>query len=186
MSPKQVNSSTKRQEPLKQGTLSFTTIKRVGSSNATSKPKSLKPRKPAAPKTVDSIEDDSDDRDIYLDDSEEEDEIEDASDVSEDYKKSILPETRTQADKHSTAKKSSQEQKPTASATANLSTIPLKASKIRSNDVSKTVSVNSPNEKPELNVNDRKWNRHYAAVKKRVGPLPLGEPGRCYLVYDKC
>ena len=175
MSPKSTNLSSKRQ-----GTLSFATIKRVGSSNATSKSKSLKPTKPApAPKSSNSadnssVDDGSDDVELYLseDESEDNDEIQDSSDVSEDHKKPTSPGTRAQASKLTTVKKSAPEQKAAASATANLGTTLLKDSKARPDDVSKTVSAEL---KPELDVNNRKWNKHYAEVRKKMGHLPPGK-----------
>ena len=165
MSSKSTNSSSKRQEPLKQGTLSFATVKRIPSSNTTNKPKSLKPTKAApASKTnnsANSTEDDFDDIESHLSDDEG-DEIEDSPDAAEDHKKITLsgPRALTRpADKHTTAKKSSQEQKPVASAIL---------------DVSKT------DEKLELVVNDPKWNKHYAEVKKQMGYLPpSGSIGYC-------
>ena len=182
MSPKSTNLSSKRQEPLKQGTLSFATVKRVGSSNATSKSKSLKPTKPApAPKSRNSLDstsvDDDDDVELYLSEGEDEDEdeIQDSSDVTEDHKKPTFPGTRAQTNKLTTIKKSAQEQKAVESATANLDTIPLKASKARPDDISKTVLGISADEKPELDVKNRKWNKHYAEVRKKMGHLPPGE-----------
>jgi len=182
MSP--TNLSSKRQEPLKQGTLTFSTVKRVGSSNATGKSKSLKPTKPVpAPKSSSSIDnssvdDDSDDRARYLSEGEDEDEIQDPpdSDVAEDHKKPTSPGTRAQTSKLTAVKKSAQEQKPVASTTANLGTIPLKASKARPDDISKTVLAVSADVKPELNVKDRKWNKHYAEVKEKMGHLPPVHP----------
>jgi len=185
------NSSNKRQEPLKQGTLSFATVKRVASNNATNKSKSLKQIKPTpAPKSsssVNSTEDDFDDIELLLSDDEDEDEIQDSPDVPEDHKKPASFGTRVQtreADKHTTAKKSSQEQKPVASATAKLRTIPLKASKARPEDVSKTVPGNSADEKPELDVKDRRWNKHYAEVRNKMGHLPASESTEYHLVCD--
>jgi len=167
------NSSSKFQEPLKQGTLSFATVKRIASSNATSKAKSLKPTKSApvhkTSDSGDSTEDDFDDIELHVSDDEDEDEIQDSSDVPGDDKKPISSGTRDQtrvADKHTTAKKSSQEQKPVVSATARLGTISLKASK---DDVSKTVSAD---EKLELDIKDRKWSKHYTEVRKKMGHLP--------------
>ena len=167
------NSSSRHQEPLKQGTLSFATVKRVASSNVTSKPKTLKPTKPVSAhrtnKSVVSIEDDdSDDVELYTStsDSEDDDEIQESLDVSQNHKK---PTTRAQtraADKLTTHKKFSQEQKPAASATAILATIPLEA---RPDDISKAISAD---EKPELDVKGRKWNKHYAEVKNKMGHLP--------------
>ena len=172
-STKSTKSSSKFQEPLKQGALSFATVKRIASSNATSKAKSLKPAKSApihkTSNSVDSTEDDFDDIELHVSDDEDEDEIQDSSDVD---KKPTPSGTRDQtrvADKHTTAKKSSQEQKPVVSVTARLGTIPLKASK---DDVSKTVSAD---EKLELDIKDRKWNKHYAEVRKKMGHLPPGE-----------
>ena len=183
MSPKSTNISNKRQEPLKQGTLSFATVKRVGSSNATGKSKSLKPTKPApAPKSSSSVEnssadDDFDDIDLYRSEAEAEDEIQDPpdSDVTEDRKKPTSSGTRAQTDKLTAVKKSAQDQKPVASATTNLGTIPLKTSKARPDDITKTVLGISAVEKPELNVKDRKWNKHYAEVREKMGHLPPGE-----------
>ena len=185
MSPKSTNLSSKHQEPLKQGTLSFSTVKRVGSSNATGKSKSLKPTKPVpAPKSRSSIDnssvdDDFEDVDHYSSEGEDdEDEIQDPpdSDVAEDHKKpTTSPGTRAQTNKLTAVKKSAQEQKAVASTTANLGTIPLKASKARPDDISKTVLAVSADEKPELNVKDRKWNKHYAVVKEKMGHLPPGE-----------
>jgi len=182
MSPKSSNLSSKRQEPLKQATLSFATVKRLGSSNATSKPKILKPTKPVpAPKSSSSVEntsaeDDFDDIDLYLSDGENEDEIQDPpdSDTTEDHNKPTG--TRAQTNKLTAVKKSAQEQKAVASAIENPGTIPLKASKARPNDISKTVLGISADEKPELNVKDRKWNKHYAEVKRKMGHLPPVHP----------
>lgn len=171
MSPKL---SSKRQEPLKQGTLSFTTVKRVGSSNATSKSKSLKPTKPApASKSSSSADntsadDDFDDVEHYSSeggDDDDDDEIQDSPDVADDHKK---PGTRAQTNKLTTVNKSAQEQKVVASATANPGLISLKASKAQPDDVSKTALH-------ELDVKDRKWNKHYAVVKRKMGHLPPGE-----------
>ena len=178
MSPKSTNLSSKRQGPLKQGTLSFTTVKRVASSNATSKSKSLKPTKPVpAPKSRNSLDstsvDDDDDVEHYL--SEDEDEIQDSPDVTEDHRKPTSPGTRAQTNKLTTVKKSTQEQKAVASATANLGTIPPKASKARPDDISKNVLGISADEKSELDVKDRKWNKHYTEVRKKMGNLPPGE-----------
>ena len=179
MSPKSTNLSSKRQEPLKQGTLSFATVKRVGSSNATSKSKSSKPTKPIpTPKSSNSVENtsSSDDVELYLteDESEdEEDEIQDSSDVTEDQKTS--PGTRAQTNKPTTVKKSAPEQKAVASATANLGTIPVKDPKARPDDVSKTVLGISADLRPELDIKDRKWNKHYAEVRKKMGHLPPGK-----------
>ena len=176
MSPKSTNLSSKRQEPLKQGTLSFSTVKRVGSSNATSKSKSLKPTKPVpAPKSGSSVDnssaDDFDDVDVYLSEGEE-DEIQDPPDSdATDHKEPTSLRTRAQAVKPTAVKKSAQEQKAVASATAKLGAVPLKASKARPDDIPKTVSAD---EKPELNVKDRKWNKHYAEVKGKMGHLPPG------------
>jgi DNA polymerase delta subunit 4 len=169
MSPKSVNSSSKRQDSLKQGTLSFATVKRVGSSNATSsKSKSLKSTKPApTPRSsisvTSTVEDDFDDVELFFseDEAEEKDEIQDAFDVAEDHKKPTRAQTGA-VDKLTTAKKASQ----VAAATPRASS---KASKARPNEVSKTVSAD---EKPELNVKDRKWNKHYAEVKEKMGYLP--------------
>jgi DNA polymerase delta subunit 4 len=179
MSPKSTNLSSKRQDPLKQGTLSFATVKRVGSNNATSKSKSLKPTKPApAPKSSSSVEntssEDNDDVDLFLSENEDEDEIQDPpdSDATEDHKKP----TRAQTNKLTAVRKSAQEQKAVASASANLGTIPLKASKARPDDISKTAPGSSAQEKPELNVKDRKWNKHYAEVKEKMGHLPPVHP----------
>jgi DNA polymerase delta subunit 4 len=177
MSPKSANSSSKRQESLKQGTLSFATVKRVGSSNATSnsKSKSLIPTKPAPkPRTSTSsagIEDDFDDVELFFseDEAEDEDEIQDSTE-----KPGTRAETRA-ADKLTTAKKSPQQQKATAVATINLGTIPSKASKARPDDVPKTVPGISTDEKPELNIKDRKWNKHYAEVRGKMGHLSPGE-----------
>lgn len=180
MSPKSTNLSSKRQEPLKQGTLSFATVKRVGSSNATSKSKSLKPTKPAsAPKSSsseDNTSDDFDDVELSFSDGEDEDddEIQASPDVTEDHKRPTSPRTRAQTNKLTTVKKSV-EQKAVASATANLGTIPLKASKARPDDISKTVLGISADEKPELDVKSRKWNKHYAEVRRKMGHLPPGE-----------
>ena len=167
------NSSSKFQEPLKQGTLSFATVKRIAPSNAPSKAKSLKPTKSApvhkTSNSLDSTEDDFDDIELHVSDNEDEDEIQDSSDVPGDDKKTTSSGTRDQtrvADKHTTAKKSSQEQKPVV---ARLGTIPLKASK---DDVSKTVPAD---EKLELDIKDRKWNKHYTEVRKKMGHLPPGE-----------
>jgi DNA polymerase delta subunit 4 len=181
MSPKSTNLSSKGQEPLKQGTLSFATVKRVGSSNATSKSKSLKPTKPApAPKSISSadntsVDDDFDDIESYHSEDEDgdEDKIQDSTDVSEDHKKPTSFETRAQT--RATYKKSAQEKKAVASATTNLGIIPLNASKTRPDDISKAVLGISADEKPELNVKDRKWNKHYAEVRKKMGHLPPGE-----------
>lgn len=176
MSPKSTNLSNKRQEPLKQGTLSFATIKRVGSSNATGKSKSLKPTKPApAPQSSSSADNTSadDDFDLFPSEGEEdEDEIQDFPDVTEDHKKPTPSGIRPQTNKLTTVKKPAQEQEAVASATANLGTIPLKASKARPDE---TVLGISANEKPELNVKDRKWNKHYAEVRNKMGYLPPGE-----------
>ena len=184
MSPKSTNLSGKRQESLKQGTLSFATVKRAASGNVTSKSKSSKPTKPApVPKSSNSVDntsvdDDSDDVELYLSESEDEDkdEIQNSSDVAEDHKKPTLSGTRAQTKatyKLTTVKEPAQEQKAIASATANLGTIPLKASKARPDDVSKISQV--ADEKPELDVKDRKWNKHYAEVRKKMGHLPPGE-----------
>lgn len=183
MSPKSTNLSSKHQEPLKQGTLSFSTVKRVGSSNATGKSKSLKPSKPApAPKSSSSVsnssaDDDYDDVDHYHSETEDEDEIQDPpdSDGTEDHKKPTSSVTRAQTNTLTAVKKSAQEQKAAASGTANLGTIPLKASKARPDDISKPVLGISADEKPELNVKDRKWNKHYAVVREKMGHLPPGE-----------
>ena len=188
MSAKSTSLSSKRQEPLKQGTLSFATVKRVGSSNATSKPKSSKLIKHApAPKSSSSadstsVDDDFDDIELPSESEEEEDEIQDSSDVTDDHQKPTSSGTRAQTRatyKPTTVKKPIPEQKAVASATAaatvNLGTIPLKASKVRPDDVSKTVLGISANEKPELDVKDRKWNKHYAEVRKKMGHLPPGE-----------
>ena len=180
MSPKSTNLSSKRQEPLKQGTLSFATVKRVGSNNATSKSKSLKPTKPApAPKSSNSVDnssvdDNSDDVELFLSESEDEDddEIQDSPDVTEDHKKPTSLGTRAQTSKLTTVKKSAQEQKAVATATANLGTIPSKTSKARPDDISKAV-LGIP--AAELDVKDRKWNKHYAEVKRKMGHLPPGE-----------
>ena len=178
MSPKSTNLSSKRQEPLKQGTLSFATVKRVGSSNAASKSKSLKPTKPApAPKSRDSISTDNTSADDDFDDvespsegeDEDEDEIRDSPDVTGDH---TSTRTRAQTNKLTTVKKSAQEQKVVASATG---TTLLKDSKARPDDISKTVLGISADEKPELDINDRKWNKHYAGVRKKMGYLPPGE-----------
>ena len=174
MSPKSVNSSSKRQDSLKQGTLSFTTVKRVGSSNATTgKSKSLKPTKRApTPRTSlsanSTIEDDFDDVELFFteDEAEETDEIQDSPNVPEDHKKPISPGTRIQtgaADKLTTAKKTSQDQKPIAATTTRLSS---KVSKARPKEVSQSVFAD---EKPELVVKDRKWNKHYAEVREKMG-----------------
>ena len=183
MSPKSTNLSSKRQEPLKQATLSFATVKRAGSSNATGKSKSLKPTKPVpAPKSSSSVEntsaeDDFDDIDLYHSDGENEDEIQDPpdSDVTEDHKKPTSPVTRAQTSKLTAVKKSAQEQKAVASTTANSGTIPLKASKARPDDVSKTVLGISADEKLELNVKDRKWNKPYGEAKRKMGNLAPSE-----------
>lgn len=184
MSPKSSNLSSKRQESLKQATLSFATVKRVGSSNSTSKPKNLKPTKPVpAPKSSSSVEntsaaeDDFDDIDLYLSDGENKDEIQDPpdSDATEDHRKPTSPATRAQTNKLKAVKKSVQEQNTVASDTANPGTIPLKASKSRPDDISKTVLGISADEKPELNIKDRKLNKHYAEVKSKMGHLPPGE-----------
>jgi len=166
------NSSSKRQEPLKQGTLSFATVKRVASNNATSKPKTLKPTQPVPAhqtnKSVVTIEDDdSDDVELYpsSSDDEDDDEIQESPDVPQDHQK---PTTRAQtraADSLTThTKKLSQEQKDAA--TVILDTIPLE---VRPDDVSKAISAD---EKPELDVKSRKWNKHYAEVKEKMGYLP--------------
>jgi DNA polymerase delta subunit 4 len=176
MSPKSTNLSSKHQEPLKQGTLSFATVKRVGSSNATSKSKSLKPTKPApAPKTSNSVDntnvdDDSDDVELFLSEGEGEndDEIQDSPDETEDHKKPTSLGTPAQTNKLATVKK----QKAVVSATANLGTIPLKTSKARPDDISKTVLGISA---AELDVKDRKWNKHYAEVRRKMGHSPPGE-----------
>jgi hypothetical protein len=194
MSHKSANSSNKRQDSLKQGTLSFTTVKRVGSNNATSKPKSLKPTKvvpsPKSSSSVEnsSIEDDSDDVEFFLSEDEDDDEIQDSSDVPGDHNRPTSPRTRAQtraADKPATAKKSSQEPKIVLAATGNLGTIPSKASEARPNDVSKTVSGITPDEKPELDVKDRKWNKLYGEVRKKMGYIPPGESFEYYIVCDK-
>lgn len=171
MSPKSANSSSK--ESLKQGTLSFATVKRVGSSNATSKSKSLIPTKPAPkPRTSTSsagIEDDFDDVELFFSEDDE-DEIQEPT-----YEEK--PGTRAQtraADKLTTAKKSPQGQKATAVATINLGTIPSKPSKARPDDVPKIPGI-STDEKPELNIKDRKWNKHYAEVREKRGHLSPGE-----------
>ncbi|KAF8806895.1 hypothetical protein BYT27DRAFT_7190586 [Phlegmacium glaucopus] len=178
------NSSSKRQEPLKQGTLSFATVKRVASNNATSKSKTLKQSNPTpAPESINSVnsaEDDSDDIELQLSDNEDGDEIQTFPDVPEDDKKPTSPGTRAQtraADKHTTTKKSPQEQKAIASATTKLGTISLKASKARPDDVSKTVPGKFADEKPELDVKDRKWNKHHAEVRNKMGHLPTIHAG---------
>jgi len=191
MSPKSANSSSKRQDSLKQGTLSFATVKRVGSSNATTgKSKSLKPTKRApTPRTSlsanSAIEDDFDDVELFFseDEAEETDEIQDSPNVPEDHKKPISPGTRIQtgaADKLTTAKKTSQDQKPVAAATTSLCTISSKASKARPNEVSKNVLAD---EKPELVVKDRKWNKHYAEVREKMGhstPIHSGNQNKIH------
>lgn len=177
MSPKSTNLSGKRQEPLKQGTLSFATVKRGASGNATSKSKSSKPTKPApAPKSSNSedntsVDDDSDDVELYLSESEDEDkdEIQNSTDVAEDHRKPTSLGTRAQTKatyKLTTVKEPAQEQKA-------ISTIPSKASKARPDDVSKISQA--ADEKPDLDVKDRKWNKHYAQVRKKMGHLPPGE-----------
>jgi len=189
MSPKSTNLSSKHQEPLKQGTLSFATVKRVGSSNATSKSKSLKPIKPApAPKSSNSVDntsvdDDSDDVELFLSEgeSENDDEIQDSPDVTEDHKKSTSLGTPAQTNKLATVKKSAQEQKSVVSATANLGTIPLKTSKARPDDISKTVLGISA---AELDVKDRKWNKHYAEVRRKRGHLPPVHPGNQNKIHE--
>jgi DNA polymerase delta subunit 4 len=168
MSPKSTNLSSKRQEPLKQGTISFATVKRVGSSNTTSKSKSLKPTKPApAPKSSNSVDntsvdDDSDDVELFFSEVED-DEIQDSPDVTEDHKEPTSLGTRAQTNKLTTVKKSAQGQKSV------VSTIPLKTSKARPDDTVLGIST------AELNVKDRKWNKHYAEVKRKMGHLPPGE-----------
>ena len=192
MSPKSANLSTKRQESLKQGTLSFATVKRVGSGNATSKSKNLIPTSHQTFQTSNSV-DDLDDVELFFseDEDEDEDEIQDASDdAPEDPSrtKPTSPELRAQtraADKLTTTKKSSQEKQPVATAMANLSTVLLKAAKARSYDAPKAVPDISADEIPELNLKDRKWNKHYAEVRNKMGHLPPGMFSRHYIVCEK-
>ena len=185
-------SANKRQESLKQGTLSFATVKRVGSSNATSKSKNLKPTKPAPTLQTSNSADDSDDVELFFseDEDEDEDEFQDSSDASEDpsHTKPTSPGLRAQtraADKLTTIKKSSRENQPVATAIANLSTVLSKAAKARSYDTSKAVPGISADEIPELNIKDRKWNKHHAEVRKKMGHLPPGMFIRQYIACEK-